>query len=205
MSLKGFVSCSADSSPFLINRQLSRDCHLRVPITLRLHLGTPSRKHRLRRLVQSHLPLPDLIHRENRLQIVVLQRAVPALSQRLGCREPAAAFGLCCCSGERLTLAGWFHFPAHALPAQSSRLNCVTRCFPPPKKDASVNASVHESRALHAGEKWSCTGFASWAHPAAGCSVLCLFGLGDLVETRVLLWVLDVIKKNPTQISRFIN
>lgn len=50
-----------------------------------LHWGTQSQKHRRMWLIQSHLPLPDLIYQENQLQIGVLRRAVPS---RLGAWSP---------------------------------------------------------------------------------------------------------------------
>lgn len=62
-----------------------------------------------------------------------------------------------------------------------------------PPKYASANASVHESPALHGGERWSCTSFTFRSRPTS-CSS-CLWLSGDLLEMSTPLHALNVVLK----------
>lgn len=146
MSLKRFVLCSDNAKPFWSDKLLCfQGPSSLCPGHSMLHWGTQSQKHRPMWLIQSHLPLPDLIYQENQLQIRVLWRAVPS---RLGAWSPMPL------GSADVDLYGVVPLPSNAL------LEPCNEMLAP--QNATANANVHECQALHAREEWSCPGVGSW-------------------------------------------
>lgn len=140
--------------------QLPRDNPHCVPVTLMLHLGPQSRKHRLMWLVQSHLSLPDLIHGENNLQIVVLWKSGAGW-------EPAGWMLRLIPSG-----ACWRVDPCWVVSLPSTCPACVkltlgvcNETHPPLPKIRIRERERAWTPALHGGGRWSCTSFAFRSRP----------------------------------------